>query len=280
MRETDFEAVYGPGFLIQNPSMVTALSLIFEKVYLPNQLDSVIEFSKNFRIIRDRNEGGEERIEMKIEPVGHSDEKPFKELSEEEKDTAYEYLRLAKFFSMDYSPLFMEGVFNTNLYEEGDPLEVDLIEENPGDEKNIYEVRERPMHVTKGGDSKVKRLIDRGAVPVLDKTGLGNFIPEEDRSTLSSRYLASLLAMKSIEIVLPRTSPADAETILEAREKLSDLLPSFWASMLEMSSKIKERVSEDHDPEDLIFECREIVDTEVRPSLVEIRNKMELERKS
>jgi hypothetical protein len=42
-----FECVYTSGLLIE-PSFLTALSLIFDKIYILNNIEFVIEFSKHY----------------------------------------------------------------------------------------------------------------------------------------------------------------------------------------------------------------------------------------
>jgi hypothetical protein len=129
-----------------------------------------------------------------------------------------------------------------------------------------------------GGLEELDYLISRGAIPVLDRHHAGS--RALDKGSLTSRYLASLLAMKSVELVLPQTKAANAETILEARERLRDYLPPFWSSMLKLSREFKSRIREGMPAVDLQRECGEIIDTVVRPALIDLNQKLLKERRN
>lgn len=66
---------------------------------------------------------------------------------------------------------------------------------------------------------------------------------------------------------------------MEAREKLKDYLPPFWAAMLRLSGKYKELQTQNIPIRDLENECDNIIDITVRPLLIDIKNKMIRERK-
>ena len=81
-------------------------------------------------------------------------------------------------------------------------------------------------------------------------------------------------------MVLPKTKAVDQLTILEARHKLSDHLPSFWASMLKLSRDLRELSKSCTTIDELVFEAEYLVDTEVRPSLIDLRDKILKEKKA
>jgi len=83
-----------------------------------------------------------------------------------------------------------------------------------------------------------------------------------------------------MDVVLPRTKAVDAETILEARERLRDYLPPFWAAMLKLSREIEQKTNSAMSPDDIGRQCQETVDTVVRPALVELREKLLKERRN
>ena len=67
---TSFNGLYLSGFYIRNEATITALSLLFEKVHLPNQLELVIEFAKK-HIIDPENKLSD--IKFKIESINSAD---------------------------------------------------------------------------------------------------------------------------------------------------------------------------------------------------------------
>ncbi|TKK64016.1 hypothetical protein FC093_23440 [Ilyomonas limi] len=68
---THFKGIYLSGFFISNPATVTALSLLFENILLPNQLDILLDFAKNYEL-----KHGKPSTKIKIEiGDGTDDEK-------------------------------------------------------------------------------------------------------------------------------------------------------------------------------------------------------------
>lgn len=86
--------------------------------------------------------------------------------------------------------------------------------------------------------------------------------------------------MKSIEIIIPDVKGVEPEIILEARHKLSNHLPVFWSAMLKLSTELKKYIKECRSVDELIKEGDDIVDTIVRPALIDLNRKIELERKN
>ena len=71
-----------------------------------------------------------------------------------------------------------------------------------------------------------------------------------------------------------------AETILEARHKLREHLPVFWSTMLKLSVELKNRIEEEMPIDQMLYEGQEIVNTTVRPALIDLKNKLERDRKN
>ncbi len=86
--------------------------------------------------------------------------------------------------------------------------------------------------------------------------------------------------MKAVELVLPDVKAVEPELILEARQKLINHLPPFWSSMLKLSIELKKCIHDCKDNEEVIREGSELVDTIVRPALIDLNKKIELERKN
>lgn len=86
--------------------------------------------------------------------------------------------------------------------------------------------------------------------------------------------------MKSIEMLLPDFKEAKPQDLLEARERLKNHLPPFWSSMLKLSTDAKKITKESKDVSEAIKECQNLVDTLVRPALVDLVLKIEKERRN
>ncbi len=269
-----FEGVFCSGFLIPDQAMITALSLIFEKVHFLNQLEYVIELSKKYTISAP---AFIENQEIKITPTDPATkEEPLYSLSLRQKRTVYNYLYFSDQFFMNNALLFPK-VFCCSLLAKGEILSAKLIEKGVKGRLNLYEVKRNPLVVSVGGQGELKRLISEGKIPIV-----GGIVPiksSEIDKDFSATQIATALAIKSIAMILPGTKEADSETILEAREKLKDHLPPFWASMLKLSAELSERLNPKEDEIKLQREVDYAVSTIIRPALIELVNKMEKERK-
>jgi hypothetical protein len=130
-----------------------------------------------------------------------------------------------------------------------------------------------------GGDEEYfPKLIANGYVPVV-----GHFhgiLPVAQRpNAITTKQLAALLAMKSVEMVLPRTKRAPPDVILEARERLRDQLPPFWSTMLKASVELRKFVAESTTSGELAREAIDFVDRAVRPAVIDLATKLEMDRK-
>lgn len=284
---TSFRGVYCSGVFVPDPTSFTALCLIFENLYIPNNIEFVKEFSKRYRFESSTEHipyGEIQNVEIQRaeidEKTGQEREAdPFGDLTEEEKETATLYLlNAARFFRL-YA-ILMPEVLETELYNGSLAFEVTLVRKGAPGKDNLYSVSTNKPLTLKGGDEDTLQcFLDRGYVPVVTKTRPPAMIYENlDRPT--ARQLAALLAMKSIEMVLPAMRAAQPETILEARDRLSDQLPLFWAAMLRVSVELRNRIDVKMDTDQLIRESQDLVDTHVRPALIELRRKMQLEKRN
>lgn len=270
---TQFKGVYCSGIFIPDAKTVTALSLLFEKVHLPNNIELVKEFSKRYSITTNKAAAD---ITVDIKPI-RGDEDPFEGLTERERETAISYLKWGISFIHTYGELFPE-VFETRLFPKSEPLKVKLIKKGRPGELNLYRVSSRPLTLKGGDEEVVPRLLSKGYIPVVGHYHSSSLNPKQfDKAT--AKQLAALLAMKSVEMLLPSTKGADPELILEARHKLADHLPPFWSSMLKLSVEMKKLIRECRTSDEVIREAQETVDTVIRPALIDLQQKMIQERK-
>jgi hypothetical protein len=270
-----FKAVYCSGIFVPDAAAVTALSLLFEKVYLPNNVELISAFVKKYTIQSKGDSVKEPDLKILSEEGVEAD--PFSNLTESQRKVAYRYIDWGMQFSMTYSRLFGE-VFETNLFEDGGPLKVELLEKGKPGQLNKYSVSPAPLCLQSKNENLFPSLLNDGYFPVV-----GSYHPENPMARgldeTSARQLAVLLAMKSIQLVLPRTKRAHPELILEARVRLSDQLPAFWSAMLKLTADLKQRVGDCKSLDDFSREAQELADITVLPALIDLKNKLEKERK-
>lgn len=275
-RLTSFEGAYLSGFFMTNQSMVTAMSLLFEKIYLPNQLELVIELSKKYKI----ETSIEKETKMHFERIDGDKrviENPLEELTPAQQKTAQDYLLIAHQFCMRNHELF-PTIFETDLLKDNKVFDVELVEKGKKGELNKYKVKTNPIQVTTEGMHQLHNRLKSGSVPLI---GVGDFdLSTTKLENIPDASVAALIAMKSIEMVLPATKGVKPELILEARDKLSDHLPQFWSVMLKFSQEGKEIIRNAKTSVEANLECRNLVDTTIRPVLVDLNQKIIRDRKN
>lgn len=262
-----FKAAHVSGPAVLNDAAVTTLAILFDKVYLPCDLGLVRAFSQKFMI---RIVGGEDHTGFQLETHEYfRDMLPvwdmFADLPEPSRTTAHLYLQNGIGFAIRYAPLF------------GEVFESDLFTTHP----QIWTKGEEAATVIRIIDDEgatFTRHIECGYVPIVSGPD-----PEyRQRSNLdkpTADQLTALLAMESVKLVLPSMRAAHPEVILEAREKLKDQLPPFWASMLKLSTELRARVKECRTGEEILREGKDLVQTVVRPSLIDLNAKLKKERR-
>ncbi len=268
-----FKAAYCSGLLVPNQATMTALCLVFEKVYLPNDTELIVDFCRTHEI----NSSNDAYKKIKIKQTSNDVAvDPFAELAPQQKETALRYLDWCMSVAIKNHELF-GAVIETDAFEESGPLHVELIREGGPGELNKYRVSRSPMILASEKDTGISSLIDNGYIPVIGSST--NSINSFNAAKITSKELASLLAIKSVEILFPATVAAPAEVILEAREKLHDQLSLFWSTMLKLSVEMKKAIKDCKSMEDVAQIGADIVDTTVRPALTDLNHKIELERK-
>jgi len=269
-----FEGVFCSGFFIPDQAMVTALALLFEKVHFLNQLEYVIELSKSYNI---ESPNIDRVVQVSLTPLDPSvKEDPLDPLTPRQKRTVHTYLYLSDQFFMRNALLFPE-VFHCSLLSKGEVLSVKLIKKRVEGELNLYEVKKNSLRVCTGAQGELNQLISEGKIPIV-----GGIVPatsSQGKESFSATQIATALAIKSVVMILPGTKGVEGQTILEARERLKDHLPPFWATMLKLSAELSERLDVKSDEKELQREVDHAISTIVRPALIELVTKLEKERK-
>lgn len=91
-----------------------------------------------------------------------------------------------------------------------------------------------------------------------------------------AHWMASALALKSIELVMPSRRNIKPEEIIELREKLKDTLLPFRMTMLRLVKELRSYLNEpDIQLSDVYKEAEFLVDSTVLPNLFEVKRKIE-----
>ena len=238
-RAAHLRAIHRSGPLIHEPETVTALALLFERVYLPNDIEPIREFAKLYRF--EDMEDPTERLRLR------GPGNPLSDLTRNQQTVVLQYLDQCLHFCQTYQELF-GPVFETNLWEAG----AFCVSRNHD-----------------GAPSGPPGYVPIGTVPGV---GFDQAVP--------IKQLASLLAIEAVKLVVPRFAPASPHDILEARERLREHLPPFWAAMFRLSGELEKRLTTQMPPPELLREVEELTDLAVRPALIELERKLELERRN
>ena len=189
-----FCAIHASGLLLPNGDALTALCLLFDKIYLPANVEAIREFSKRYKILVPRDE----LPEVSVTPVEGSDRDPFSDLTADQRTTALRYLELCALFARSHSELFGK-VLQTNAYEDGSPWKVKLILQGEPGKLNEYEVSMKNMRITEGDEELFPTLIADGYIPVVSY--VHSHQPTANKfGAPTNKQLAALLAMKSVQI--------------------------------------------------------------------------------
>lgn len=279
-----FSGVYCSGSFIKNASAVTALALLFEDLYIPNNLALALEFAKHYRFTRLPQKIQDDAMGMTFKPDDPLAPDPLSGLSESQQLVIKQYYMITQQFFLQYREL-IGSFIKTDIFHNQNMINVELVKQGKPGEQNTYKVSLSPLNVYLLDNNEydpMENMLSQGAIPIIcDETAKLYRAPHPtDPKDINARALACILAMKSIELVIPSTKPADSETILEARDRLKDFLPPFWSAMLKLSKDLRNRISENMPTEQLLFEGQEIVDTTVLPALIELKEKILKEQKN
>ncbi len=278
---SSFEGIYCSGFFVPDPALVTAMGLLFERVHFVNHVEYIVDFTKNFEFPLTEAQK-RELLDVNTHPTPgftFDEADPFRELNSTQKANAYAYLEVSRSFLSNYSELF-PTIFESRYLPFGKIFDLKLMSDKPTKEgKYLWQYRSNPMILSLGQTQEIEEYIGKGAVPILASHDM-NRTQIRMRRKLSSRDVASILAMHAVEMMLPATCEASDYEIMEARHNLADQLPPFWAAMLRLSSNVKIRLQHCKSAKETIDECKDEVDTTVRPAVIELSEKLNKDRKS
>ena len=87
----------------------------------------------------------------------------------------------------------------------------------------------------------------------------------------NARLLTTILAMECANLVLPKIRVLHPREIMEMREDLSKHLQPFRLSLLRLSAELNKAISSTSSLEEILRAARFIVETEVQPTLIELK---------
>jgi len=276
-----FRAVYCSGLFIEQQDIVTQLSLLFEKIKFHNNFSFVREFAKKYEFITNPLEVVESEsirntsISIESEKEGFE---PFSGLRERQRKTCESYLLYCTYFAERYRELFPD-VFETEMFPAGVPPKLKAHHIESEGPSHHFRVSFPSITLSVGDTDGVSSSLEMGYFPVVGKTRVRD-VSNAKIDSHSAKQLAMLLGMTSIDMILPRTKQVDSQTILEARYRLRDHLPQFWAAMFRLSTDLKTSLKEGLSEEELKKECIQLVDSTIRPAAIELKKKLEQERKN
>jgi hypothetical protein len=171
--------------------------------------------------------------------------------------------------AISYMPLFSEIVY-ADIFDDGRPFNLQCLEDG------TWKATTKGIALPVGDANSLDSLIEKNYFPIV--TSPSQF--SGHNIAVGTKALASLLAMKSITLLLPEVGQLNPYEVLEARNKLSDNLAHFWAGMLRLSKNVKSGIKSDANATDIIFGAQELVDSEILPAIIELKKQIQAEKKS
>jgi len=293
---TTFKAYHASGLYINPPDALTASSLLFKEIYLPGSFSIIKEIVEKYTIANDPvrsdivlpirifSEIQENRDEdvLKFIEIEGSKEGCFSDMTDIQVKNVYKYLRCCYLFALNNRVLFKENVLTTAVFESNDPVNIEKNPKPSSDGSDTYIASPNDMKIIDSGftDDMFKSMVsEEDYIPLVTNRhkpeSLNDIFYESD-----AKQIASILSMESIKLAFPSTKAVHPELILEARDKLSDQLPQFWSSMFALTKELRSRVKDCVNYDEIYREATFMVDTEVRPSLIDLVNKLEMDRKN
>ncbi|MQR02578.1 hypothetical protein [Glaciimonas soli] len=91
----------------------------------------------------------------------------------------------------------------------------------------------------------------------------------------NTKLLATIMAMECVKFALPNVRALTPKEIIELRAELSKYLAQFRRSLLGLAATLNSQISKSDSYEDIMKAATFIVQTEVEPSLAELRDALE-----
>lgn len=95
----------------------------------------------------------------------------------------------------------------------------------------------------------------------------------------NTKLLSAIMAMECVNLVLPEVGELQPDEILEARSELLKYLLPFRMGLLRLSSKLNAAIEAVSDQEEIVRAARFVAETDVYPSLLELKNELSKPKK-
>lgn len=105
-----------------------------------------------------------------------------------------------------------------------------------------------------------------------------NPIPVFSKKDQNARQLSSILASECLKIAIPKCRNANSYEILEIREKFKDELVCFRIMMQKLSKSLRAGLDSAVKLNDIVYESKFIVETEIEPIISEMKLRIEKEK--
>jgi len=266
-----FSAVYGSGFFIPNPKLLTALCLVFDQIHILNPQRFIYDYAMQHP---SPYATGPEPFDTSRVKIRQNDMwVPFP-LPPEQREAMANYMLECKRFWIKNASLH-GAVIQTDMFTGQEPLPTQYGHIDPDDLRDPRALGEINFSI-QTSNVDVKQLLNdmlaRGAAPVFDNSS--SVVSAAQHAPSTTRQVASLLALQASIMALPEVRPARPEVILEARERLRDHLPAFWSYMYQLSREFRTHIGEGMTLQEAQKECTDFIDTKITPVLLNTRQKM------
>ncbi|MDX6528064.1 MAG: hypothetical protein QOH41_354 [Blastocatellia bacterium] len=155
-------------------------------------------------------------------------------------------------------------------------IDLNSTDENPWGTRDEFDRYIRLQVTAMAADA----FAEEGVVPVTDDSSFrvpASLIESIDLSR-HAYVQASILAMKSLEIVLPAFAQIPDLELLEAREKLKEHLVPFRRQMLSLAPAVRSGLKSGATIDDVHREAEYVIQTRIAPVLGELKDRLRQEK--
>ncbi|HET7230557.1 MAG TPA: hypothetical protein VFJ16_11180 [Longimicrobium sp.] len=273
-----FEGVYTSGLYVKDPRVLTELCLIFDKVHIPNNLSLLLELAKRHDFSHSALQKLHEqdiKFDFDIKRPDAKSDPLLDELTDAQRSTVANYIIGTLLFNRENRELLGEVIEARTAGVSSSEEIVSHVEYATDDTSSQIYLSDK-LYLGYNNGSDINSIVQSGAIPISD---FPSSVIDSTSSIPFVQKFASLIALEAVRIAFPKTVQAQPDEILEARDRLRDHLPLFWQAMLKLGAANRKSLEEGSPEAEIKREAREIVEGDVRPALIELERKIELERR-
>lgn len=287
-----YSAIYYPDCYVNSGKALTTYLLLYDELHLVALSDDARNPTKRFRelpdctIVKSTSKGQTQEFAVTGSEIRGSEEQ--REIDAQTTRTLLFYQ-----FVQRYKPLIGDAIFfhphllssAINRFEDklfGAGLAQDeFVQFFSGENDELRALAEFQAKFPALQDEALWRIVptatklakDQDLILVSDSVDIS--VPILSSEIASVRELTRVLAEECINILVPSCCEASAEDILEIRDTLSELLVPFRMSLQRLSKNLRDALDSDETMENVRKEAKFIVESEVEPTVFELRKKIE-----